>query len=117
MSDLSTFKELSPLLETQVWAVYQTQKKMFATIGGWQSTPHFFEDQKTALAMYECLGQNDYPHSIVIGFDVSPTHAIVPSDSKAPNVIEAYVVQRQAATIEQHLPASTPIPNPRKNKL
>lgn len=114
MSDLSTFNELSPLLETQVWAVYQTQKKLFAKIGGWQTTPHFFEDQKTALAMYECLGENDYPHSIVVGFNVSPTHAIIPSDSTAPNVIETYVAQRQASTIKQQLPAST---TTRKNKL
>ena len=114
MSTHPTFDELSPILETQVWAVYQTQKKMFAQIDGWQTTPHFFEDQKTALAMYECLGQNDYPHSIVIAFDVSPTHALIPNGSTAPNVIETYVAQRQAAAIEQHLPASTVI---RKNKL
>lgn len=114
MSNPSTFDELSPFLETQVWAVYQTQKKLFAKIGGWQATPYFFATQKNALAMCECLGQNDYPHSIVVGFNVSPTHAIMPKDSTAPNVIETYVAQRQAATIEQHLPSST---TTRKSKL
>lgn len=114
MSNHPTFDELSPILETQVWAVYQTQKKLFAQIEGWQTTPHFFEDQKTALAMYECLGQNDYPHSIVIAFDVSPTHALIPSTSTAPNVIETYVVQRQACAIEKEI---TPSSITRKNKI
>lgn len=107
MSDLSTFDELSPLLETQAWAVYQTQTRLFFKIGGWQKTPHLFEDERTAQAAYACLSQNDYPHAIIIAFNVSPSHAIVPQDSKASNLIEDYVAQRQAKTIEQNLPTKS----------
>lgn len=108
MKNPPTFDELSPILETQVWALYQTQTRLFFKIGGWQKTPYFFDEEHLARAAYECLGQNDYPHGVIIAFDVSPTHAIVPPGSNAPNIIEPYRAQRQAQTIQQQLPTSTP---------
>lgn len=114
MKNTPTFEELSSVLETQAWAVYQTQARLFFNIGGWQKTPHFFDDEKTARSAYACLSQNDYPHSIVVAFNVSPSHAIVLPDSKASNVIEDYVAQRQAKTIAEHLPTTS---SKRKSKI
>jgi len=114
MKNPPSFEELSSVLETRTWAVYQPQARLFFNIGGWQKTPHFFDDEKTARSAYACLSQNDYPHSIIVSFNVSPSHAIVPPDSKASNLIEDYVAQRQAKTIEQNLPTKS---SKRKSKL
>lgn len=108
MSSPPTHTELSDVLETQVWALYQTKTHLFFKIGGWQKTPYFFEGEHLARAAYECLSQNDYPHSVIIAFDVSPTHAIVPPGSTAQNIIEPYCAHRQAQTIQEQLPTSTP---------
>lgn len=107
MNNPPNYDELSSVLETQAWAVYQTQAQLFFKVSGWQKTPHLFEDERTARAAYACLSQNDYPHAIVVAFNVSPSYAIVPDDSKAPNIIEDYVAQRQAKAIEQNLPTKS----------
>lgn len=106
MKNFPSHEELSALLETQLWAIYNPHTRLFSNNGNWADTPHFFPDEKTARIVHGFLNPKDTKNTIVIGFSVSPTQGVVPEESTVPNIIEEYIAQRQARTIRQQLSES-----------